>query len=191
MVLARASMTEIDLGNVSPKISANVERYTRFLSVANLMFGELSLRTTDEPWRMDGVGSCTVSESFINQSIDLDEPAGPTFIRVIRQVNRSTAGVTRDDACAYHREDVGCILREFKPPVCISWVDNKKELKARFGIDGDKLQDDLYEIALRLASGAAEIRLEDDYFSIEEYTEAACEAVDKMTEHVKKFPVLH
>lgn len=95
------------------------------------MFWEISLRTTEEPWRKNGVGSCVIP-TYLAQG-GLNNDGGRLIRRLQEEVNAVYPGQSTT-LCVFHRSGIGCILDDLKGPVCMAHVDNPTEIKTRFGV---------------------------------------------------------
>lgn len=177
--------------------SVIVSQYTTIVGALDQMFTEIDLRSKGSLWRWEdsayaGSGSC----KYISKEPSESGFVGPTrrlFINLREDKAKEFPGSSSLSSCPYHRENHGCILGELKSPLCISHIDSPGELRPRFGIDGYKLTQDISWILRSVLESTdphtkhvLESPLQNNDFVAE-----ACAAIEQMTRHVKRFPVLH
>lgn len=175
-----------------------VGQYTKVVGQLDEMFREIDTRSNSSLWRLtggygyNGVGSCKNVTKRRSEE-ELEGEAKDVLIKLRDARNQAKPGTSSLSSCPYHREDYGCVLAELKSPRCISHVDNPAELAKRFGIDGDQLTDDIHWILSHIlkvrnseTGGSLDTPTKNDGF-----VESASEAISQMTNHVRKFPILH
>ncbi len=157
-----------------------VGQYSRVVAALDSMFTVMRPRIAWEVWRVNGVGSCHIDRE--TSEYGLNGPARDLIIDLRDIRNEAVEGERLDEsvACPYHRVWRGCVLGNLKSPICISHIDAPWELSDRFGINGYALRGDIDEILETVLNGKAD----------EEFVVLACDAVEQMTQYIKRFPVL-
>lgn len=185
-----------------------VDQYTKIVGALDNLFKEMRVRTNEERWRLPGSqlgsGSCTnvppdaAARQFGN--LLLGGPAAGMLFHLIEKRGQQFPGSSTLSSCSYFRDNYGCILAELKLPDCIRWIDNPEELEKRFGINGYDLRTDTGWIVRRILGGDDLMEVNNLFIyqgrqphpeKNNEFVEQAYQAITKMTQHVKKFPILH
>lgn len=168
--------------------NVTASQYTKVVGALDQMFTEMDLRSNGSLWRWkdspyEGVGSCKYISKSPSES-GLVGPARQTLLNLRVQRAKEFPGSSSVSSCPYHRENQGCILGELKSPICISHVDHPGELRRRFGIDGYQLTTDISWILRSILESQ-------DPTQNNQFVDDAHQAVIQMTQHVKRFPVIH
>ncbi len=113
---------------------------------------------------------------------------------------RSNGSLWRWEDSPYHRENQGCVLGELKSPLCISHIDGYEpnyyrydELQERFGIKSGQLTMDISWILRTILEAKDPYNRNNLQSPVENdtFVNNAYEAVLQMTNHVRRFPILH
>lgn len=181
-----------------PQIEAViVSQYTTIVGALDQMFKEIDLRSNGSFWRWNdspyaGVGGCKHINKSPSES-GLVGSARNILIKLREQKEKEFPGSSSLSPCPYHRENHGCILEELKSPLCIEYVDNPEEIKKRFGIDGSQLTHNIgwmLRYILESKDPHTHMKLESPIQN-NDFVHDAHEAITTMTQHIKRFPVLH
>lgn len=168
------------------------------------LFREISLRTSEEPWKADGVGTCYGSKEFArtgeappNYKPDqtMIGPVADELIHIQDSIGKNTPGEREEDrsVCEFHRKGIGCILGEDKPPFCVSFIDNKTELEKRFEINGEELEDRLLEIVAKILQAGRKLTGDKWYYNPhvnDEFIPQASEEITGYIKQIQSFPIL-
>lgn len=114
-----------------------LSQYGRLVRRVNTLFYAISKFTSSEKWRIDGVGSCVSGVYFVGDNL---KGVAMGAIRdkwnLIAEDERLKGAVLSQDYCPYHKEGAGCVLGDFKPSRCLSYIDAEdEELSVLFGIN--------------------------------------------------------
>lgn len=181
-----------------------VSQYTTIVGALDQIFQEIDVRSNGSIWRWEdspyaGVGSCKYISKSPSES-GLVGPARQSLIELREQKAKDFPGLSPNSSCPYHRENQGRILGELKSPLCISHIDGYEpnyyrydELQERFGIRSDQLAMDISWILRTILEAKDPYNRNDLQSPIENdtFVNNAYKAVLQMTDHVKRFPILH
>lgn len=175
----------------SQEVEQIVSQYTAFAGLVDQMFREMGLRSEIEWWRYDGAGTCQgMTKKWVEQ--DLVGPAAKRLIELRELRNSRFEGKSTTSKCPYHRNNIGCVLKELKDPYCASHVDVPGRLKKTFGINGGQLMRDLhyvFGVILNQDLDAASKLLSGDV-SMVDFSESANAAVSQIIRDVRRYPLL-
>lgn len=171
-----------------------VSQYTTIVGALDKMFTEIDLRSNGSLWRwkdspFEGVGSCKYISKGPSES-GLVGLAKENLLDLREHRAQQFPGSSPLSSCPYHRENHGCILGDLKSPFCIDHIDGYDpmagydELRDRFGIPSGQLQTDIGSILRSVLESK-------DPTQNNQFVSEAQNAISQMTEHVKRFPVIH
>lgn len=194
MLLERLGMTgglSRICGPGGEEVGMVVSQYRRVVGALDIMFKEMDLRSEVMFWRWDGVGTCRGVDLAFSEK-GMVGIAKKELIELRNNKSREYPKTEPVCSCPYHRKEIGCVLGDLKGPICIGHIDFPKESEARFGIDGSKLSGDIKWILQTILNQGQDrkCRLEDGTISTEEFVGLSVGAVEQMTKHVERFPIL-
>lgn len=159
------------------------DQYRMIVGSLEEMFQAARIRTNQEGWRQNGVGSCKEIHDQEESEQGLEGPAKKHLISLRKKVNQEVPGQTEFTGCPYHRTGVGCVLGNLKAPVCIRYIDNGWEWQQRFGLNTRQLRTEI-DFSLKLIlSGQL---LDPSSTTLTRYIRR----VDKIRQQIEKEPVL-
>jgi len=180
-----------------------VNQYQQIVGALDTMFKEMDLRSDDAAWRWQisaGVGSCRYISKSPSES-GLVGPAKASIIKLREQRAQDFPGSSSVSSCPYHRENHGCVLGDLKSPLCIAHIDsydetgvsNVDELNYRFRIKSASLRTDIDWMlrSILVAEDPFTHQRLDTPEENNDFVSKAHEAIRSMTQHVKRFPILH
>lgn len=158
------------------------EQYQRAASWTEDMFGAARVRTKEEGWRFNGVGSCAYIHSKEESELGLQGPAASHLIQLRDRINQR-AGAERSclTGCPHHGLN-GCTAG-IKAPICLTYFDNGSEWQKRFSIDTKPLREDIEFTLASILNGF--------YLDSEEALDQYRQRISSITERIKQEPVLY
>lgn len=172
---------------IDPKIEQAIGQYRRVVGAFNELFGEISLRTFDEEWKSDGVGSCNTNVA----DTGIEGLVGHALL-VARREKNSINNLPRVEGrftCPYHRANYGCAVGDLKPPVCVSHIENKDEVRKRFGINYFDFKYFVYGVLRRLQFSRVDELEQIHPADNEGFVQDTVDKIKGMTEYIKSFPL--
>ncbi|OGE64643.1 hypothetical protein A3I48_00575 [Candidatus Daviesbacteria bacterium RIFCSPLOWO2_02_FULL_36_7] len=178
-------MSYIETYRIGDTIIKMFQQYRTIVGHVETMFDIARLRTDEETWRHDGVGSCLLISSKKASEKGLIGPGGEYLIELREQENQETEGYSQLTLCPYHRTGQGCILNKsnLKAPICIRYFENEEEWIERFGIDTVELREEIGDTLVRILKG--------HYLKSPFLLDKFSQRIDAVTERVKQEPVLY
>jgi hypothetical protein len=169
---------------IDPKIEQVIDQTERVVDAWNEMFAEISTRTSGEWWKIDGVGSCV--HPFSNVDV-LEGVAKDEILRKMEQRNRPNNAPRIDQgySCPYHRADSGCVLGGLKPAKCVAHIDNKEEVRGKFGLDYFDFATSVYSILRRIQFSRVDDKALVNPQDNEEFVAQVIREIGSMTEGIK------
>lgn len=160
-----------------------VDQYRQITGALEQMFQTARLRTKEEMWRNDGVGSCIAVDRELSEH-RLSGEAKEDLIKLRGQRNQEFGGNQSTlTKCPYHRENHGCVLGDLKSPTCIAFFENPFEWDAKFKIRTGEFRPEIQDTLSDVLYGD---RLENPT-SVEIFINR----VKKITDFISTFPILH
>ena len=184
-------MPEQEAANLNPKVEQIMGQYRRVVGALDVMFREISARTMFEEWRFNGFGSCGVPKYGAELKIHGIAKDDLIALREERNSLDHQETIETDGViCPYHRKDFGCVLGDLKGPVCISFIENKNEVEAWFGIDQIVLSRSIQRALARILVSHISDESQVDPRSNEQFVEEEIAGIERLTEYIRSFPVI-
>ena len=184
-------MLEQEAANLDPKVEQIIGQYRRVAGALDVMFGEMSKRTQFEEWRFNGFGSCGIPK--YGAELKIHGIAKDDLIALREERNSQDRQEVIEGLsviCPYHRKDFGCVLGDLKGPVCISFIENKDEVEATFGIDPMVLSRSIKRTLARILASHISDKTQVDPQANEQFVEEEVAGIEKLTEYIRSFPVI-
>lgn len=183
-------MSERNGQNFDPKIELIVGQYRRVVGALNELFLGISGRSEWEIWKQDGIGSCGIPKEAAQKGFS--GIAKETLITLREELN-STNSLPRVEGkltCPYHRKNHGCVIGELKAPVCIAYIENKEEVRERFGVEPYQLKRLIYDTARKVLFSGIDDESKVDPIQNEEFVEEIIGEIRGIVEKVRNSPPL-